>query len=128
MDKNELIQHFSNYEDNLFVEGVKTILNALDNIKEEPKLLEFLITICKKNHINLTQPFYVIEYGENYQYSYNWVFTNEVFAIECAKTGFNSDKNEKVPSWVLFELYRIRKLEGKEEIGYDTGFLSVVLK
>lgn len=111
MNKNEILNYYTDYsDDSSFVRGARTILNALDNIKHEPKLLEFLISEYKKNNIELLPSFYVIEYEENYQKVYNWVFTNEDLALDCARSGFNSEKNEKVPSWILFERYRIRKL------------------
>ena len=112
MNKEDIINVYSSYDptNHEREKGIETIINALNDLKREPKLFEFVINILKEQVNYSFNDFFVIEYGEGYERTYNWIFDNSKNAEMCISNLFNSDTNEQISNNMLFEIYRIRKI------------------
>jgi len=112
MNKEDIIQNYNNYDpsDHERENGIKIIIDALSNIRREPKLFEFLINILKEQFSCSFNNFFIIEYDKDYKRVYNWVFNSFEDAEVCVTNLFNIETNESIPNNMLFELYRIRKI------------------
>jgi hypothetical protein len=112
MNKEDIIQNYSNYDssDCERKNGIKIIINALSNIRREPKLFEFVINILREQFACSFNNFFVIECDKDYERVYNWIFNSFKDAEICITNLFNVDTNESIPNNMLFESYRIRKI------------------
>jgi hypothetical protein len=110
MEKQELLNVYSYHDSNRIDKGITIILDALSDIRREPKLFKFVIRTLKKQMACQFNDFFVINYGENYEKTYNWVFTNFKDAQQCITNLFNSDTHEPIPKDILFEKYKISQI------------------